>query len=360
MKKEPAFRSLEAVLKARTREASGDLVEPLGDRKVRCLACGHRCVVPDGGEGICRVRFNRDGRLMVPHRYVAGLAVDPIEKKPFFHVLPGTEAVSFGMLGCDLHCSFCQNWLTSQVLRDSDARCGIRDIEPEEIPALAERSGSPVIVSTYNEPLITAEWAMSIFRQATARGFLCGLVSNGHATPEVLNYLKPSTALFKVDLKGFRKESYGELGGRLSTVLESIEAIHRAGFWLEVVTLVVPGFNDSEQELRGIAGFLAGLDRDIPWHVTAFHAAYRMEDRRSTTLSDLVRAREIGLDAGLRFVYGGNCAGGGRELEDTACPGCSLALVRRSGFRVLENLIGTDGTCPGCGRSIPGVWSIQS
>ena len=360
MKKEAAVTSLDEALKARTREASGRLVDQLEDRKVRCLACGHRCVIPDGRDGICRVRFNREGRLRVPHRYVSGLAVDPIEKKPFFHVLPGADAFSFGMLGCDLHCGYCQNWLTSQALRDARALSRFRDIRSEEILALVEESGAPVLVSTYNEPLITAEWAMEIFRPAADRGILCGFVSNGNGTPEVLDYLQPSTALFKVDLKGFRKDSYRELGGRLSTVLESIEAVHQAGFWLEVVTLVVPGFNDSEDELRGIAGFLAGIDRDIPWHVTAFHAGYRMEDRRNTSMADLIRARTIGLDAGLRFVYAGNCAGRGRGLEDTVCPGCSLVLVRRDGFRVLENRIGGDGACPSCSRRIPGVWSVQS
>jgi pyruvate formate lyase activating enzyme len=360
VRQDASVRTLDERLKARTAEASPNLVEPLEDRKVRCVACGHRCVVLDGLDGICRVRFNRDGRLQAPRGYVAGLAVDPIEKKPFFHVLPGSAAVSFGMLGCDLHCGYCQNWLTSQTLRDADALSGPRDIRATDIVDLAAKSGAPVIVSTYNEPLITAEWAVEIFRPAAARGILCGFVSNGNATPEVLEFLRPSTSLFKVDLKGFRKDNYRQLGGRLETVLDSIAAIHNAGFWLEVVTLIVPGFNDSEEELKEMARFLAGVHRDIPWHVTAFHADYRMTDRRDTSMADLTRARTIGLDAGLRFVYAGNCAGRGGGAEDTVCPGCGLALIRRNGFRVLENRIAADGNCPYCMENIPGVWSVQS
>lgn len=360
MKPESAMRTLQQELQARTVEAGPELVEGLGGGKVRCVACGHRCVILDGLDGICRVRSNRGGRLQVPHGYVAGLAVDPIEKKPFFHVLPGSRAVSFGMLGCDLHCGYCQNWLTSQALRDPGALAGPRDMEPDAILDLAAEAGAPVIVSTYNEPLITAEWAMEIFRPASDRGILCGFVSNGNATPEVLRYLRPSTDLFKVDLKGFRKESYRQLGGRLSTVLESIRLIHGAGFWLEVVTLLVPGFNDSQEELTGIARFLAGIDRDIPWHVTAFHADYRMQNRRDTSVADLERARAIGLDAGLQFVYAGNRPVRGGGAEDTACPACGRTLIRRSGFHVLENRLGEDGECPSCRRKIPGVWSAQS
>lgn len=353
-------RTLDERLKARTAAAAGQLVESLENGRVRCLACGHRCVILDGLDGICRVRFNRDGALRVPRGYVGGLAVDPIEKKPFFHVLPGASAVSFGMLGCDLHCGYCQNWLTSQTLRDPSALAGPRDIQAGDIVAMAERSGAPVIVSTYNEPLITAEWAMEVFEPAAEQGILCGFVSNGNATPEVLEYLQPSTRLFKVDLKGFRKESYRQLGGRLQTVLDSIAMIHEAGFWLEVVTLVVPGFNDSDEELAGIARFLAGVDPDIPWHVTAFHADYRMKDHADTGVDDLIRAREIGLSSGLRYVYAGNCAGRGRGLEDTCCPGCGSSLVRRDGYRVLENRIGADGRCPGCRRQIPGIWSTPA
>ena len=360
MKQDTALQTLDERLKARTGVAAGELVEDLGDSKVRCVACGHRCVILDGLDGICRVRFNRGGSLKVPRGYVGGLAVDPIEKKPFFHVLPGSSAVSFGMLGCDLHCGYCQNWLTSQTLRDPAALAGPQDMKASDIVTMAVASGAPIIVSTYNEPLITAEWAMEVFRPAVKQGILCGFVSNGNATPEVLRYLQPATSLFKVDLKGFKKETYRRLGGRLSTVLDSIAAIHDAGFWLEVVTLVVPGFNDSEDELKGVARFLAGVHADIPWHVTAFHADYRMQDHRNTAMDDLVRARSIGRDAGLRFVYAGNCAGRGRGHEDTSCPGCDTVLIRRDGFRVLENRIGADGCCPGCDEPIPGIWSAQS
>jgi len=324
---------MEAILKARVRQAADRLVitEDLrpGDEHppVRCLACGHRCLVLPGLPGICKVRFNQNGRLMVPWGYVGGLAVDPIEKKPFFHVLPGSDALSFGMLGCDMHCGYCQNWITSQTLRDDQARSRVHDISAEEVVQAGVRSGAPVMVSTYNEPLITSEWAQEIFRLAGAEGMICGYVSNGNATPEVLEFLRPVTRLFKIDLKGFRKETYRDVGGVLTQVLDSIQAVHESGFWLEVVTLVVPGFNDSEAELRGIARFLAEVDRNIPWHVTAFHRDYRMGDKDDTTLEDLLRAVRIGEEEGLRYVYAGNLPGQGRGLEDTRCPECKSTLI---------------------------------
>ncbi len=298
------------------------LCEPIPDDRVRCLACGHRCLILPGLEGICRVRFNRGGTLFVPRGYVAGLQVDPIEKKPFHHVRPGRSALSFGMLGCDLHCGYCHNWLTSQALRDPTARSPITPIEPAELIDVAERHDAPLVISTYNEPLITSEWAVEVFREARSRGFECGYVSNGNATPEVLQYLRPHVDLYKIDLKSFRKDSYRSLGGTLDCVLETIRRVHELGFWLEVVTLLVPGFNDSPQEIEQIAEFLVGVSPEIPWHVTAFRPSYRMTDPRGTRPEDLLRAAEIARRAGLRFVYAGNLPGQVGDLEDTRCPAC--------------------------------------
>ena len=335
----------------------GELFEALPDGRVRCTACGHRCLIPEGRDGVCKVRFNREGTLFVPSGYVAtSLQLDPVEKKPFFHVLPGAAALSFGMLGCDYHCGYCQNWITSQVLRDPDAMSRPTRISPEEIVACAVDHRAPIVTSTYNEPLITSEWAVAVFKLAKARGLKTAYVSNGNATPEVLAYLRPWLDLYKVDLKGFDDAHYRKLGGKLQTVLDTIRMLVEQAFWVEVVTLVVPGWNDSEAELRDIARFLAGVSRDIPWHVTAFHPDYRMEDRSWTPARSLMRATEIGRSEGLHFVYAGNLPGRTGALESTYCPGCAGLLVERVGFRVLANHLDA-GVCPQCRTRIPGVWS---
>ena len=355
-KLEPAVASLDHELRARTAEAAPELHEQLPDKRVRCLACGHRCLILDGLDGICRVRFNRDGRLFAPRGYAAGLQVDPIEKKPFFHVFPGRPALSFGMLGCDFHCGYCQNWLTSQVLRDRDALAPPRDVDPDSLVELALRHGAPVMVSTYNEPLITSEWAVEVFKRARRAGIVCGYVSNGNGTPEVLDYLRPHVELYKVDLKSFRDAAYRQLGGKLKNVLETIERLHRMGFWVEIVTLVVPGFNDSDDELAQIAGFLAELSPDIPWHVTAFHQDYKMTEPDNTTGAQLIRAAAIGRRAGLRYVYAGNLPGRVGEWEHTRCPNCRAALVEREGYRILRDVVSPTGGCPQCGTAIAGYW----
>jgi pyruvate formate lyase activating enzyme len=339
--------------------APGELYEPLAEQPgwVRCFACGHLCRIPPGRDGICRVRSNRNGVLHVPAGYVAGVAVDPIEKKPFYHALPGSAALSFGMLGCDYHCSYCQNWITSQALRDADAVAPVEPITAEQLVELAVRHGAPVVTSTYNEPLITSEWAVRVLSRAKERGLLGAYVSNGNATPRVLDYLRPYVDLYKVDLKGFDDRRYRDLGGLLKTVLDTIVGLKERGFWVEVVTLVVPGFNDGEPELAGIAGFLAGVDRDIPWHVTAFHADYRMAGRGDTTIRSLRAAAEIGRAAGLRYVYAGNRPGQVGDLEDTRCPGCGVVLIERFGFHVQANRL-VHGRCPDCHTAIAGVWSL--
>ena len=340
----------------------GELYEKLPDGSVRCYACGHRCLIRPGRRGICKVRFNRDGELRVPWGYVAALQADPIEKKPFFHVLPGSDALTFGMLGCDYHCSFCQNWLTSQTLRDPAADYAanfIRRISPEQIVRYALESGARAVVSSYNEPLITSEWAVAIFRQAKEAGLLCGYVSNGNATPEVLEYLRPWVSAYKIDLKSMQEKNYRELGGVLKRVLESIRLAHEMGFWVEVVTLVIPGYNDSPEELMDAARFIASVSRDIPWHVTAFHPDYKMTDPPPTSVRTLIRAAEIGEEAGLRYVYAGNIPGYVRDYETTRCPHCQTPLVERTGYVLRGYHLTADGTCPKCGTPIPGIWHAR-
>ncbi|MEJ5253111.1 MAG: AmmeMemoRadiSam system radical SAM enzyme [Chthonomonadetes bacterium] len=337
-----------------TREA--EVYRTLQDGSVQCLACGHRCLIREGKRGICQVRFNQGGRLYAPWGYVCGLNVDPIEKKPFFHVLPGTRTLTFGMLGCDLHCSYCQNWITSQALRDPAAGAPVDLISPEEMVNIALDYRSPFITSSYNEPLITAEWAVAIFKQAQAYGIRGLFVSNGNLTPEVLEYLRPYLAGYKIDLKSMNDRSYRQLGTTLSNVLDGIRMVHESGLWLEVVTLVVPGFNDSDEELREAARFLVSLSPDIPWHVTAFHRDYKMLDHNDTDVRTLLRAAEIGRSEGLRYVYAGNIPGMVGDWENTYCPQCNALLIKRWGFRVLEDHLSGSGRCYRCGTSIPGVW----
>ncbi len=326
------------------------------DRAVRCLACGNRCLILPDRRGICQVRFNERGVLRVPWGYVSGLQIDPIEKKPFYHAVPGSNTLSFGMLGCNLHCSFCQNWYSSQTLRDAASSALPTPCDADTLVTDAVRHGVDALVSTYNEPLITADWAHTIFSLAKKHGLLCGFVSNGFATAEVLEYLRPVTDLFKVDLKCFNDATYRTLGCRLATVLESIRQLVDLGYWVEVVTLLIPGFNDDEAELRELAHFLATVSPHLPWHVTAFHPQYRMANQRSTSPEDLRRAWHIGRDAGLHHVYAGNLPGKVGTLEDTICAGCGTVLVERIGFQVRTNLI-QNGTCPACQTVIGGYWT---
>ena len=342
--------------------APGELVEEQPDNTVRCTACGHRCLIREGRRGICQVRFNQGGNLRVPWGYVAALQADPIEKKPFFHVLPGADALTFGMLGCDFHCSYCQNWLTSQALRDPASDRSIeyvRRISPEQLVQFALRAGAEVIASSYNEPLITSEWAVAIFRQANEAGLKCVYVSNGNATPEALQYLRPHLVGYKIDLKTMQDRHYRRLGGVLEHVLDSIRLAHELGLWVEVVTLTVPGFNDSTDELMDAARYIASVSPDIPWHVTAFHPDYKMTDPPPTSVATLLRAAEIGQEAGLHFVYAGNIPGRTREYEHTFCPSCQTLLIERSGFTVYRYHLTAKGTCPKCGSVIPGVWTEQ-
>ena len=353
---------LRKLLSENTMASAAELVRAEGDEShpnaVRCLACGHRCFIPEGRSGICQVRFNRGGELRAPSGYAAGIQADPIEKKPFFHAYPGRDALSFGMMGCDYHCGYCQNWVTSQALRDDQAVASPQFLKPQELVDLAAENNCPVMVSTYNEPLITSDWALEVFKVARQRGIVCGFVSNGNGTPEVLEFIRPYVDLYKVDLKSFRDKSYRELGGVLQNVLDTIRLLKRMEFWVEIVTLIVPGFNDSDDELREIADFLATVSVDIPWHVTAFHPDYKMTDPSPTSAETLCRAYEIGRAAGLRFVYAGNRPGRVGETENTYCPTCETRLIERRGFLVTANHM-SGSHCPNCEYGIAGVWEAD-
>jgi pyruvate formate lyase activating enzyme len=354
-----AVPTLRDLLNRNVQEADRGLYEKLDRNRVRCFACGHACPIPEGQAGVCKVRYNRNGTLYVPWGYVGGVQCDPVEKKPFFHAHPGALAYSFGMLGCDLHCAYCQNWVTSQALRDPHAISAPLHASSEALVRNACRQGAKILVSTYNEPLITSEWAVAIFQEAKAAGLMTAFVSNGNATPQVLAYLRPWIDFYKVDLKSFSDRHYHELGGRIGPILETIRTLHQMGIWLEIVTLLIPGFNDSEEELRGLTGFVASISPDIPWHVTAFHQDYKMPGPRNTGPEDLMRAAEIGTKAGLRYVYAGNLPGRVGRWEDTKCHGCGELLIERHGYFIQAYRLTPEGACPACKSLIPGRWAAK-
>jgi pyruvate formate lyase activating enzyme len=256
--------------------------------------------------------------------------------------------------------SNCQNWLTSQAMRDpaSDDSIGfIRRVTPEQMVQYAQRSRAAVIASSYNEPLITSEWAVDIFQKAKAAGLKCVYVSNGNVTREVLEYVRPYLVGYKIDLKTMQDKHYRQLGGVLEHVLEGIQLAHSMGLWVEVVTLVVPGFNDSNEELMDAAQFIRSVSPDIPWHVTAFHPDYKMTEPPPTSVRTLLRAADIGVEAGLNFVYAGNLPGYVNDYENTHCPKCRTLLIQRYGYIIQAYHLTAQGTCPQCGTAIPGVWS---
>ena len=359
--KQQRLRSLKDMLHQHSAPAADALIERKADGAVQCFACGHRCLIKPGRDGVCRVRFNDNGQLLVPHGYVGALACDPIEKKPFFHVLPGSDALTFGMLGCDFHCGYCQNWVTSQMLRDPDAAAPPRLTDPAQLVELAVRHRAPVVASSYNEPLITSEWAVDVFREAKRQGLRCAYISNGNGTQQVIDFIRPHVDAYKVDLKTFSDRNYRQLGGVLENVTGTIKMLKERGFWVEIVTLVVPGFSDDKDDLRRMADFLASVDPLMPWHMTAFHPDYKMTDGyRDTTAEDLMRVVEYGKQAGLKYLYPGNLPGRVGEWENTRCHHCDATVIKRYSFMVLENRVGPDGLCPSCQKPLPGIWGRSS
>jgi pyruvate formate lyase activating enzyme len=251
----------------------------------------------------------------------------------------------------------CQNWVTSQALRDPGALSEPMDVSPSQLVDIAQRYDAKLVATSYNEPLITSEWAVDVFKEAKRRGFTTAYISNGNATRQVLEYIRPWTNCYKIDLKSMRDKAYRSLGGKLENILNGIRMVHEMGFWLEIVTLTIPGFNDSDEELRDIATFLVGISPAIPWHVTAFHKDYKMLDPDNTPAETLIRGAKIGEAAGLQYIYAGNLPGRVGEYENTRCPQCQTTLIRRFGYRILEDRLSGSGRCFNCGNSIPGVWN---
>ena len=327
---------------------------------LRCAACARRCRLEEGAHGACGVRFASGGELLVPYGYVSALACDPVEKKPFYHVLPGSGALSFGMLGCNFSCRFCQNYSISQARDPEFFRSEVTEISATDIVSAAVKCKAKLLVSTYNEPLISLEWAADIFKTAGPE-YIRAFVSNGYATPEAVEYIKPHINAYKVDLKCFSDSSYRAMtGGTLQPVLDTIALLHKSGIWVEVVTLLVPGFNDSPSELKDMAQFLKSVSPDLPWHITAFHPEYKLQDRHATTAKQLFEAVETGKNAGLNFVYAGNISG--HDFENTNCPKCGKTLVERKGYTLIGTALKLEknGTalCGHCSATIPGIWQV--
>lgn len=328
---------------------------------LRCTACAHRCVLSDGRAGACAVRSNVGGALQVPHGYVARKYVRPVETNTIYHVRPGAKSLTFGMYGCDLRCPYCHNWKVSQALRDDDAGAQAPiDVTPQALVDEAVARGCEVVCSAYNEPMITAEWAHAVFTEARRRGLLTALITDGHTTPEALSYLRPVTDVFRVDLKGWLPEQYKALGGRLEPVLASIVDARRLGYWVEIVTLVVPGLvtgsGDDERGLLEIADRIASIDPAIPWHLDAFVPRYKLSHVPATSPTLLAMAAGAAYARGLQFVYVGNVGDAFAELSSTRCPSCTTTLVERRDWSTVRSSL-RDGCCPTCGLRIPGLFA---
>ncbi len=324
-------------------------------KKVQCGLCSHRCIIVPGKRGICAVRENRDGILytLVYDRVIAR-HIDPIEKKPLFHFQPGSLSYSIATPGCNFRCKHCQNADISQLPRDHGDMIMGEEMSPSAIVDAALKNRCASISYTYTEPTIYFELAYDTARLATRAGLKNVFVSNGYITPEALREIKPYLHAANIDLKGYSDDFYKKIcGARLQPVLDSIRLYHELGIWIEITTLVIPGHNDSDAELKGIAQFIRSVGENIPWHVSRFHPTYKLMEQPITPLETLKRARQIGFDAGLRYVYEGNIPG---EGEDTLCWSCKKTLVKRIGFSVLENKI-KDSKCMFCGAAIEGVWS---
>lgn len=329
--------------------------EKLEDGKVKCHLCGHECIIDSGKRGICAVRENRAGTLysLVYGRLISGNA-DPIEKKPLFHFLPGTRSYSIATVGCNMQCQHCQNADISQYPHSHDGEVAGTQLTPAQVVAKAVASGSASIAYTYTEPTIFAEFAQDTARLAREKGLRNVFVSNGFMTEASAAALADVLDGDNIDLKSFSDRFYRKVcKGRLQPVLDTIMRMKKLGVWVEVTTLLIPGLNDSDEELHDIAQFLNATGPEIPWHVTAFHPTYKLLDRPPTPLATLRRAREIGLAAGLRHVYTGNIPGD--PGENTFCPGCDHLLIERSGFSIRQNRV-VDGLCPRCGAGVDGVW----
>ena len=323
-----------------------------GGPQVHCFLCAHHCRIGPGGFGKCGVRENRDGVLYtLVYGCPISTAIDPIEKKPLFHFLPGTSTYSLATVGCNFACSFCQNADISQMPADHGRIVG-RPMAPEQVVAGAQAAGCRSVSYTYTEPTIFYEYARDCARLATAAGLKNVFVTNGFMTGQMLADIDGDLHAANVDLKSFSDEFYRSVAGaRLKPVLDSIKRLYAMGVWLEVTTLLIPGLNDDDEELRNLASFLVSVSPDIPWHVSRFHPTYRLLDAPPTPVETVEKAVHIGHEAGLRYVYGGNVPG--HSSESTLCPSCGTTVLERAGHGLRQNRT-VCARCPDCGLAIPG------
>ncbi len=318
---------------------------------IRCLLCRHYCNLKDGQTGICGVNKNENGSLVnTVYGKVAALNIDPIEKKPLYHFLPGTTALSIGTVGCNLQCPFCQNWQISQTGDLSFSK----KVTPAQIVELALKNGCKTIAYTYNEPTVFYPFARDVALTAKTHGIKNIFVSNGMESPEIIDDMKGVADAFNIDLKSFNSSFYKKtLKGSLEGVLDTLKLLRKNNFWIEVTTLVVPGENDSKAELSDIAGFIANeLGSHTPWHISAFYPQYKMTGKNRTSLQSLQTAYETGIEKGLKYVYKGNVA----EPGITKCPDCGKELIVRNGYYITKNNI-VNGTCKYCNTKIEGIWN---
>ncbi len=330
------------------------LYEKLDSGILHCFLCAHHCKIPQGKFGFCRVRQNLEGVLYTyAFGEVIAAHVDPIEKKPFYHFLPGSSSFSVATVGCNFRCAFCQNWQISQRnIRDNGESFGDR-LSPDEIVGLALKHSCRSISYTYTEPTIFFEYALEIAKLAKAKGLKNIFVTNGYMTKECLEMIAHFLDAANVDLKFFNEASYQKIcAGSLKPVLETIELMHALGIWIEVTTLVVPGQNDSPKELKDIADFISGVDNSIPWHISRFHPDYEFSDYLATPEEVLHAAQTLGRKAGLKYVYAGNVYAWD---DSTYCASCGKIVIKRDGFSVTENKI-SKGKCPYCKMHVPGVF----
>lgn len=324
------------------------------DGSIRCQLCRHHCRIPAGGRGHCNVRLHQDGRLWtLTYGNLVAEHIDPIEKKPIYHLHPGSRCYSVAAAGCTFRCSFCQNHQIAMVDAE-DLPCG-PVVPPPEIVEKACAAGCRSLAATYTEPTLLIEYLTELFPQAKRAGLATVLVTNGYMADRPLSDLAPFVDAANIDLKSFRDRFYREeCGARLDAVLEGIRAFHRAGIWIELTTLFIPDHNDSDEEMADIATFIAReLGPEVPWHVSAFYPAHRMLHVPPTPESTIERAVKAGAKAGLHFVYPGNVSP--RRSVSTSCPACGNLLIERSGYRI-ERVALAGGSCPRCRSRLPGIW----
>jgi len=331
------------------------LYKPLKEKKVKCNLCSHRCIIKDGKRGICGVRENRDGILesLVYGKLIAR-HIDPIEKKPLFHFMPGTPSYSIATVGCNFKCMFCQNADIAQMPSDHNGII-IGDLcSPKDVVGAAEKGKCKSIAYTYTEPTVFFEFAFDTAKLAHEKGIKNVFVTNGYMTSEALRMISPFLDAANVDLKGFTNSFYKEIcGSSLEPVKETLKLMKKLGIFVEVTTLLIPGLNDGAEELKELALFIAdSLGTDTPWHISRFHPTYRLTDRPSTPVESIANAREIGIKSGLRYVYTGNLPGD--KGENTFCYNCGKILIDRLGFSIIKNVL-KNGCCPYCGTQINGI-----